>query len=329
MEKNAIITFDYEVYFGSKTGTIENSIIKPTQLILDVLKQNDAKAIFFVDATWLLFLQENLLNHFEIIVQQLQTIIKSGSSIELHLHPHWKDAYEKDGNIVFGSYSRYRIHSLGKIEMLALFTKSIELLESITNQKIRCFRAGGWCIEPFSELKDVFLASKIKYDFSVVPGEFLKEDKVYDYDFSKAPKLPFYSFQDDCCKSENKGCFVEFPVSTYNNNPLYRFVNKLMLLLKKDKIYGDGVGIQEKSYFFLRSLSRRLQFSYTGISTDKTSNSFFRFLLLTHFRKTRLLVIVSHPKVSSKGALQNLLYITKHYTTLNTVDLDKYLTTNS
>jgi hypothetical protein len=56
MKKNSIITFYYEVFLGHKTGTIETCVIKPTQLILEILHGNNAKAIFFVDATWLLFL---------------------------------------------------------------------------------------------------------------------------------------------------------------------------------------------------------------------------------------------------------------------------------
>lgn len=55
MKKNAIITFDYEVFLGRNTGSVFNSVIRPTEEILKVLNRNKAKAIFFVDTTWLLF----------------------------------------------------------------------------------------------------------------------------------------------------------------------------------------------------------------------------------------------------------------------------------
>jgi hypothetical protein len=329
MKKNAIITFDYEVFLGLQTGTIENCVIEPTRLILEILQQNNAKAIFFVDTTWLLFLQENFSGDFQIISQQLRDIIKSGSSIELHLHPQWKDAYRIGDNIAFRSFNHYSLHSLSQAEILELFRKSIELLKNITNQKVSCFRAGGWCIEPFSQVKIAFQTCGIKFDFSVVPGAYLKEGQVYDYDFSKVPRFPFYYFQNEAIKPEANGSFVEVPISTYNNNPIYRFVNIIILKFNNDKIFGDGKGIQEKSFFFFRSLFRRLQFSTVGLSIDRISNLFFKYLIKTHFRKSQLLVIVSHPKALSNIALRNLSYITKHFNTISSLDLDKFLASNS
>lgn len=327
MKKNAIITFDYEVFLGQQTGTIENCVIKPTRSILEILKKNNAKAIFFADATWLLFLKENFEFDFEIVSEQLKTIIKSGSSVELHLHPQWIDADSIGDNIVFKSFNHYSLHSLTHLEILALFKESIELLESITNQNITCFRAGGFCIEPFSQIKNAFETFEIKYDFSVAPGMRLKEGNEYDFNFFDAPNLQYYHFENDTRNPEPNGRFVELPLSVYQNNPIYRLTNKLQIRLKKDRIFGDGKGIQEKSYYFLRSLSRRLDFSKTFLTIDKTYTVFFKYLLMTHFRRFGLLVIISHPKMVSKQALVNLSYITKKFNTLNSNDLEKYLAT--
>ena len=57
--KRAIITFDYEVFLGRETGTVENCVLKPTEEILKILRANNAKAVFFVDTTWLIFLKDN------------------------------------------------------------------------------------------------------------------------------------------------------------------------------------------------------------------------------------------------------------------------------
>lgn len=204
MNKNAIITIDYEVFLGQETGTIENCILNPTKSILNILKEEKAKAIFFVDATWLLFLKENIYNDFQRVSDQLKDIIELGSSVELHLHPQWKDAFLIGDKIHFKSYAHYSLQSLNQIDIKELFKKSVELLESITNQKILCFRAGGFCIEPFEKVKDAFENSGIKYDFSVVPGAYLRDGKVFDFDFSSAPKLPFYSFHNNIIKNEKK-----------------------------------------------------------------------------------------------------------------------------
>ena len=151
----------------------------------------------------------------------------------------------------------------------------------------------------------------------------LKGGNEYDFNFSDAPNLPFYPFKYDVKKTEPEGQFVEIPLSTYKNNPIYRLSNKLQLMLNKDRIFGDGKGIQEKSYYFLRSLSRRFRFSEALLTLDKTSNIFFKFLIKYHFRKSHLLVIISHPKTLSRQALLNLSYVTKIFNTLNSFDLDK------
>jgi hypothetical protein len=324
-KRNAIITFDYEVFLGRQTGTIENCVIKPTKLILDTLVANKAKAIFFVDATWLLFLKENSCSGFQLVTSQLKEIISSGSSVELHLHPQWLQAYVTGGEIVFKTFENYKLHSLSREKIIDLFQKSIDLLESITEKEIRCFRAGGFCIEPFTRIKEAFELFKIKYDFSVVPGTFFSGDKLNDYDFSDAPRFPFYSFNDNVNIVESTGSFVEIPLSTYRNNPVYRIINKLILLIKKDKAFGDGIGIQEKKFWSVRSLKTWLQFSKGILSLDKTWNLLFRYFLKVHFVRSNLLVIISHPKTVSLEAIENLKYVTINYNTLSSSDLDSFI----
>lgn len=329
MKKDAIITFDYEVFLGHQTGTIENSVIRPTKMILEVLKQNYAKAIFFVDTTWIHFLKENFPTDFQLVSEQLKDIIKAGSSVELHLHPQWIQAYRIGDKIGFKTFENYRLHSLSQEDVINLFRKSIELLESITSQKVRCFRAGGFCIEPFSQIKNAFETFGIRYDFSVIPGTYLKEGNGYDFDFSNAPKLSFYNFQCDINKPETTGQFVEITVNTFKNNPICRIINKILLKLNGDKIYGDGKSIQESPFFFFKSLYRRLKFSNSILTTDKTSKAIFRNLLRNQYRRFRLLVIVSHTKTMSKQALDNLSYVTKNYCTHNTFELDNLLMNHS
>lgn len=322
--KCAILTFDYEVFLGINTGSLENSVIEPTKRILEVLKNNKAKAIFFVDATWLLFLNDKMPADFGIVAKQLKSICEAGSSIELHLHPQWIQAYLDGQRIRFRSFEYYRLQSLSQDFIIDLFERSIVLLESIADIRIKCFRAGGFCIEPFDKIKPAFEKFKIKYDFSVAPGMHLINGKEYDFNFKSISNITYYRFSQDLKKPEHNGLFIEVPISTYLNNPFYRLANTLLLEFKKDIIYGDGKGIQEKSNFFIASLSRRLSISKALLTLDKTSYEFFRFLVTHHFKKSQLLVIISHPKTFSNQALLNLNYIVRQYKTLNSSDLDNY-----
>ena len=56
--KNLLITFDYELFLGRRSGRPLDCILQPTQLLLDKLKLYGAKAVFFVDATYLCRLKE-------------------------------------------------------------------------------------------------------------------------------------------------------------------------------------------------------------------------------------------------------------------------------
>jgi hypothetical protein len=309
MKRNAILTFDYEVFLGQHTGTITNCVLNPTRQILEILKKNNAKAIFFVDATWLLFIKENIPEDFRLVEQQLKEITLAGSSVELHLHPQWINAEIARNEIRFKSFDTYRLHSLSKEELLDLFGKSIHLLESITGQKIRCFRAGGFCIEPFSYIKAPFQKFGIKYDFSVVPGTSLKGGNVFDYDFSEAKYNGIYRFGNDVKLPDPEGSFIEVPLSTFQNNPAYRLIRKYLLNFTNDEISGDGEIISEKTTPFIISLKRRLSFSRTMLSIDNTSNAFFKFLIRSQFTRSELLVLISHPKSISRQSLLNLSYI--------------------
>jgi hypothetical protein len=321
-KKSVILTFDYEVFLGRETGTIRNCVLNPTNAILRILKENNATAIFFVDATWLKFLKEEFSSDFHLVAEQLRDIVESGSSVELHLHPQWIDAYKTGNQIVFSSYKHYKLHTLSQEEIFDLFANSVNLLQSITSKKIYCFRAGGWCIEPFNKIEDAFKACGIKYDFSVVPGLLLSEGKDYDFDYSRAPQLPFYSFYKDIQRPDRKGMFTEFPLTTYSTNPFYRIVNKVLLKIKNDQIFGDGIGNKGKSVS--RKFFRLFNFSKEKLSLDNTSSILFKYLLSTHLRKRHLIVAVSHPKLASKETLQNLKYVIRKYKTLSPTDLESH-----
>jgi len=323
MKKDAIITFDYEVFLGSKTGSVENSVLKPAGEILKVLKKNAAKAIFFVDTTWLSFIKEHFPEDFEKVAKQLKDIVASGSSVELHLHPQWLDARVEGDAIVFNSLKHYTLQSLDQQQIFDLFKNSIELLQSITGQKISCFRAGGWCIEPFETIKPVFEAFNIKYEFSAVPGIFLCEGKEYDYDFRNVPDELCYRFNDTINENIPDGTFIEFPVSTYSNSPFYRLTNKILLRLKKDSIYGDGISAKESK--FNKTVKKAMKLTKGMITLDKMSSLMFRYLLGTHFRKRELVVAVSHPKIVSPQALLNLEYISGRFTTYSAGELENLI----
>ena len=49
-----VLTFDYEIFFGTPAGTAQRCVIEPTLALSRVAMKHGAKLVFFVDAGWIL-----------------------------------------------------------------------------------------------------------------------------------------------------------------------------------------------------------------------------------------------------------------------------------
>ncbi|MEO8762224.1 MAG: hypothetical protein ABI388_11860, partial [Bacteroidia bacterium] len=171
--KHLLLTFDYELFLGSKSGSTKNCILLPTSKILEILETYQIKnAIFFVDTTYLLRLKEidnkEAQLDFKKISEQLIEMKNNGHYIFPHLHPHWLDAkyIEKDNHWDLSDTKKYSFSSLSAEEKSQIFTDSIKLLTEIVGpQEVLGYRAGGWCIQPFSDFELYFKKHNIQYDF--------------------------------------------------------------------------------------------------------------------------------------------------------------------
>ena len=317
----AILTFDYELFLGNDSGTALKSIIEPTNEVLKVLKENGAKAIFFVDATYLLALKKYNSKDLELISNQLREIIKLGSCVELHLHPQWLDAKPNGNRWTFESFEHYRLHSLSKEKIEQLFVDGVEILEEITEQKVKVFRAGGWSITPFDALEDAFLKSGIVIDMSVCPNFYKKELPMHYYDFRDVPNKEYYRFSNNVSKIDKNGKFLEIPVTTYSMFGIDLAINNILKKLKKDRIFGDGKGLASAN---VRGniLKRLFQKNLRNATIEGQSNYFFK-KSLKKIKNKDLLSYVMHPKTLNKEALNNLEYLVNNYETLNTDDILK------
>jgi peptidoglycan/xylan/chitin deacetylase (PgdA/CDA1 family) len=320
--RKVILTFDYELFLGKKSGSAENSILKPTNEIIRLLKKYNAKAIFFVDTTYLLALKR--FNHpdLEIISRQLKEIIAIGSSIELHLHPQWMDAEPKgDDEWKFKSFEHYRLHSLKDNEIVKLFNEAQNLLIAITGIKPIAFRAGGWSITPFQPLKKAFLENDIKIDMSVLGGFSQNELPLHYYDFLNAPNKEFYKFENDVLIENPQGNFLEIPVTTFEMHGFDLVLNTVINKLKKEKCFGDGKGLKSsgvRGNRIKRAFSKNLR-----KATIENQSSYMFKKALKQIKNREILSYVMHPKTLSQTSLTNFEYLLQNFKTLNSQDLLK------
>jgi peptidoglycan/xylan/chitin deacetylase (PgdA/CDA1 family) len=328
-----ILTFDYELALGRDTGTINKCMIEPTEKILELMRKYNAKGIFFVDASFLLFLKKTKDDSIVHIQKQLKIIFKNGNDIGLHLHPQWLDAYKiKKDRWSFKNYKHYRLHSLSDREVEDQFENGIKLLNELIGDKkykIKSFRAGGWAVQPFAKIKSQFLKNKLLYDFSVNPGLLNNTIDGSYFDFTKAPfNMPYYKFEDDPCIISDNGKFIEIPVTTVKTIKLTLWLN-YYLYKKNDIISCDGKMAENKKSDGKRKINKIIenvfQSCYSAVSIDGLSNYYFKRFINKIDKNILFSTFVCHPKMLSKESYKNLDTLLKKYSTLGINELDRII----
>lgn len=245
LNKEICLTFDYELYFY-ESGTLENCILTPVDELRQVFREHNIPAVFFIDVIYIKRLKEHCPLDALKVENQLKDLVKEGHRIELHLHPHWLDAEYRHGTWHFPDYNRYRLHSLSEEEITELFMEGTAYLEGLASQaepgyKVKAFRAGGWCIQPFEKLKKGFSEAGILIDSSASPGV-KGEGEAHFFDFTKVPKKDSYRFSEKVHERHPEGEFIEVPITNYKKS----FLDKILYKKMEDRrtiTWGDGRGI--------------------------------------------------------------------------------------
>ena len=319
--KKVILTFDYELFFGVRCGTVNGCLIVPTRKILDALRTVGGRAVFFIDYLMLKRMREQCDEtrlDAERIESQLKEIVREGSRIELHLHPHWIDAkYLGDGQWDFTNYTHYCLDTLSKSEVSQMVCEGATYLNTIAqevvpNYNVMAFRAGGWAIIPFNKLYEGFMKSGIRIDSSVCKGMILNGVN-YRMDFSNSPSKDVYRFSTDVLSPEADGEFYEAQISSFRFNPItyvldgiYRKFNRGKYRHHEEGSYmTNGRKMTSKPLPFLKRLSCR---SIFGIGS--TSN----FALYFHLIRSRhpTAIIMGHPKDFNDLLLINITFLGRH-----------------
>lgn len=311
MSKNILITLDYELFFGSKAGTQENSILYPTKRLVNILDKYNTKATFFVDSGYLVKLEEfkskfpSLEKEYQEIVTQIKKLDKNGHSIQLHIHPHWEESHY-DGHQWIMDTSRYRLHDFNESEINDIVFRYKKVLTNIVGDKIFAHRAGGWCIQPFDKLKNIFKKHNIWLDSTVFENG-MNHSKTHYFDFRNSPKKSNWSFESDPLIEESNGFFKEFPISAYKLSPLFFW--KLIFFKKfggkEHKVFGDGSAASGSKKDKIRMLT---SFTNSVVSIDGYKSSFLQDAYDTFLNKkdNKNFIIIGHPKAMSEYSLKKL-----------------------
>ena len=312
MNKCILITFDYELFLGEKSGSINHCLIEPTKRLLSTFKKNEVKpAIFFVDTTYLIQLENQIARYpraekdYLAIRSQLIDILRDGHILFIHLHPHWIDAdYDPSNNEwSLTNYRYYRFHNLEKDQKAEIFANSVRILEEIQDEAgihypLNGYRAGGWSLTPFCDFKPYFDKYGINYDFSVISRSF-DHTTAQDYDYRDIKGLSWYLFNNEVIQAVKNGQFCEHPISTIRISHSRDLIDKVWrkIFWKLGyKSLGNGIGVKPK---FLDIDNQDQNYSYIDLSIENllpsTINPYKNYI-----NNHNYIQFLSHPKMVSK-----------------------------
>lgn len=303
-----VITLDYEVFLGIKTGTVKNNLIVPLNKLISQGDKFGVKFTLFVDATYLYMLKklgkqyQNLQNDFDEVSKHIKMLNDQGHDIELHIHPNWYFS-SYNGTEWMLDTEHYKLSDLTLEEARIIFMASKETLESIINKKVIAFRAGGFSAQPTQLLTTLMLENEISIDSSVYTGSYYNSPS-QKYDYRNAPQKGIYHFSEDICVDNQQGKFTEIPLSSFKLSPVFYWKLAVTKLLKsrKHKTFGDGLSVKTTNESIIERLTR---YSYAFATIDGYKISYLP-KMLKNKRKQGfdLFTIIGHPKLATPYSIK-------------------------
>lgn len=329
---NLLISLDYELFFGRRTGSVERCLVEPSEALCKAVQPHGGKLSFFVDSGFLLRLQAEsvksdfLRREYDALCRHLERLVHLGHELQLHIHPHWEDSCWVDGGWQM-DVRRYRLHDFSNDEIAEIVGRyCAALAEFCSADSICAFRAGGWVLQPFALLADALAANGIEIDSTVFAGG-QSESDTHVFDFRGAPNASLWRFNDDPLVAAEQGRFLELPIASHAVNPVFywklAFFKKLALAA--DRAFGDGAAIPLGRGDLLKKLFARTWsvVSIDGRKVDFLEQAFKRYqrLGLEDF------VVIGHPKALTRHSIARLEQFLAMHRDIRFVDYQDYRTT--
>lgn len=307
---NIFLTFDYELFFGEIKGTVQKSIIEPTEKLMEIAEKHNVCFTFFVDVGYLIQLEKfknhypNLQIDYQMIMDNIKLLLSKGHDLELHVHPHWETATYDGGEWSFDAVNFYKLTDFNQEDLNLIFSKYHKYLSNALGYKTPVFRAGGWCLQPFEKVKQSFVDNEIKIDSTVFPGGFFDKGSYY-FDFRNAPNIGRYFFENDLCVEDKQGRFLEIPIGGWKYKPIFYW--KLYVLgrlsPKYHKMLGDGFALSQPG----RKWKNLKYGSWNHVSCDGYFAAELEKITNKYSKQNRSdLAIIGHPKGMTLFSLKKL-----------------------
>jgi hypothetical protein len=302
MKTKILLTYDYELFLGNRSGSVKDCIIDPTNKILELHRKSKTNAIFFIDCTYLIAL--NRLQHinkcrvnYALISEQINEIISLNHKIYPHIHPHWHDAIylEKEDQWDLSNIRYYKFESLPGELKEYYFKNSIEIINGFVKNKypINSYRAGGWSIQPFAQFKSYFQKYGIKNDLSVIPGKLIKSN-AHSFDFKMEKTTAMYQFNEEVNIPEIHGEFNEYPISSIEFRKIEKWIDfKLSAIQNKLKTRNNykTINVEIFKEFDYFTTNKRIASSFEALNVLRVIKIIYSLNTSNYYH------FISHPKL--------------------------------
>lgn len=322
---NIVISFDYELFLGENYASSSKVLFEPTYKLLALLSKYNVTSTFFVDVCSVFAHEKYGLNDYvENFARQLIKMKEMNQDVQLHLHPNWYLSNFVNGKWIFDT-SHYTLHKFGfcKTNDLSadkIIREGINYLENLLqpfdqNYKVVAFRAGGYSLQPHTQIVESLRKHGVLIDSSVCRNLYSKTDTL-SYDYRKCPRAinwwitPNREFL--FCGAKKDGGLFEIPVMSEKNS-LFKKVFKpgYDLDFRKEKLNGSFISMNNCSRprnIFQKAIVYSSSFSL--ISFDSMPSTRMIDYLISFEKKHRTencyISIICHPKLVDSGELTNI-----------------------
>jgi hypothetical protein len=327
MKIELLFTLDYEL-FGDGSGLVTREQIIPTNQLLDIFDQYNAKlTIFFEYGQYLGYkkfssIENDFKKNNELIRAQLINIIKRGHDVQFHYHPTWYNAKYINDEVILDT-SLFDISDLEKPQIEEIFSSGKFFLEDLLtpiNEEYECntFRAGAWSMRQPSKVLPILKKCGFKCDTSVAPNaNFNSSYGVFDY--TQSPKDFGYWYIDsnvDSLIKVSKGKeFLELPIYAKRSrfgflmyiNGHYLKSNKIISHFYKTKVSEKNLSTVDK---VKKIIGRNYYMADFNTMSHKTLLSMIRNVYMQYKNTDEIvpLVLIGHSKSSYFNDELHLLF---------------------
>lgn len=319
MKLKLFLTFDHELPLGELKTSYSASLFEPTQKVLDVANKLGVKVTLFTDILCATRFKEwDNVNFYLPYKSQLQTALKTGHDVQLHIHPHWLTSKYENGTYQPSSHfglSDFESNKefAGIEEIIELGIKNLNDICLTANPDYKClaYRAGGYNLAPStSKIVNSLYKGGIKYDCSMAKGYYFKSG-ISEVDYRKLPKMPNWKINPEDLKKDSKeDGIIEVPIATI---PKTLFEIPTRFKLKKYSfrapISHGQVIHQENQVDKIAKI--KMLFSSRMLSFDNYTLSLDYLLQIIDYNikkyksyDTVMLSIISHPKSMSNYSFE-------------------------